>query len=144
MSLGGVAVQTGRWGIQMQLAYSLDFEGGFQLAVLLSVKPLIRGGYTMGSVMEIQTTTSIRDVFPDPAEASAARALPVLQHDQHGRCVRSVGSTARFEGTVSSEYHLLRLTNPNDLWYSGGGGFSRGRLEIPARRIRQAIARKSL
>lgn len=25
--------------------------------------------------------------------------------------------------TVSSEYHSLRLTNPNDLWYSGGGAF---------------------
>jgi hypothetical protein len=23
--------------------------------------------------------------------------------------------------TVSSEFHSLRLTNPNDLWYSGGG-----------------------
>ena len=25
--------------------------------------------------------------------------------------------------TISSEYHSLRLTNPNDLWYSGGGAF---------------------
>ena len=25
--------------------------------------------------------------------------------------------------TVSSEFHALRLTNANDLWYSGGGAF---------------------
>src|SRR5205807_3269856 len=25
--------------------------------------------------------------------------------------------------TVSSEFHALRLSNPNDLWYAGGGVF---------------------
>jgi len=25
--------------------------------------------------------------------------------------------------TTSSEFHSLRLTNPNDLWYSGGGAY---------------------
>jgi hypothetical protein len=25
--------------------------------------------------------------------------------------------------TISSEFHALRLTNANDLWYSGGGAY---------------------
>ncbi|HZL56824.1 MAG TPA: hypothetical protein VFC21_07075, partial [Bryobacteraceae bacterium] len=25
--------------------------------------------------------------------------------------------------SISSEFHSLRLTNPNDLWYSGGGAY---------------------
>ena len=48
-ALGWFAIQTGRWGTQTQRAFAIDFEGGFQPAILPRLKPWLRAGFTMGS-----------------------------------------------------------------------------------------------
>lgn len=122
-ALGWVAVQTGRWGTQTQLAYALDFEGGFQPAVLPSIKPWIRGGYTMGSGdgnPNDNKHETFFQILPTPRPYARFPFFNMMNtEDAFGALVLRPASKV----TVSSEYHSLRLTNPNDLWYSGGGAF---------------------
>ncbi len=122
-ALGWGALQTGRWGTQTQLAYALDFEGGFQPAILPALKPWIRGGYTMGSgdgnpndnkhetFFQILPTPRPYARFPFFNMMNTEDAFGALLLRPHAKV------------TISSEYHSLRLTNPNDLWYSGGGAY---------------------
>jgi hypothetical protein len=117
------ALQTGRWGTQTQRAYALDFEGGFQPAILPSLKPWIRAGYTIGSgdgnpndnkhgtFFQLLPTPRPYARFPFFNMMNTEDAFGALLMRPHPKV------------TISSEYHSLRLTNPNDLWYSGGGAF---------------------
>lgn len=122
-ALGWGVVQTGRWGSQTQLAYALDFEGGFQPAALAAVKPWIRGGCTMGSgdgnpsdgkhetFFQILPTPRIYARFPFFNMMNMDDAFGALTLRPHAKI------------TISSEYHSLRLANASDLWYSGGGAY---------------------
>jgi hypothetical protein len=117
------AGQTGRWGTQTQLAYALDFEGGFQPKVLGKLKPWIRGGFTMGS-----GDGNSRDgrhgtffqVLPTPRPYARFPFFNMMNtEDRFGALVLRPHAKV----TISSEFHALRLSNAKDLWYSGGGVF---------------------
>ena len=118
----GVA-QTGRWGTQLQRAYALDFEGGFQPAILPSLKPWIRGGYTIGSGdgnPNDNTHGTFFQILPTPRPYARFPFFNMMNtEDAFGALI----TRPHPKVTISSEYHSLRLTNPNDLWYSGGGVF---------------------
>ncbi len=117
------ALQTGRWGTETQRAYALDFEGGFQPAVLPSIKPWIRGGYTIGSGdgnPNDKTHGTFFQLLPTPRPYARFPFFNMMNtEDAFGALVVRPHTKV----TISSEYHSLRLTNPNDLWYSGGGVF---------------------
>jgi hypothetical protein len=117
------AAQTGRWGTQKQRAYALDFEGGFQPAILPSVKPWIRGGYTIGSGdgnPSDNTHGTFFQILPTPRPYARFPFFNMMNtEDAFGALLLRPHPKV----TTSSEYHSLRLTNPNDLWYSGGGAF---------------------
>ena len=128
-ALGWGAVQTGRWGTQAQRAYALDFEGGFQpkvpprLKPLAKLKPWLRGGFTIGSGDGNPGDSrhgTFFQILPTPRPYARFPFFNMMNtEDSFGALVLRPHSKI----TVSSEFHSLRLSNPHDLWYSGGGVF---------------------
>jgi hypothetical protein len=122
-ALGWFAVQTGRWGTQTQRAYAVDFEGGFQPAVLRKLKPWLRGGYTLGSGdsnPNDSTHGTFFQLLPTPRPYARFPFFNMMNtEDAFGSLILR----PHVKVTISNEYHSLRLTDANDLWYAGGGAF---------------------
>ncbi len=122
-ALGWGVFQTGRWGTQAQRSYAFDFEGGYQPDILPMLKPWVRIGYTVGSgdgnpndnkhetFFQILPTPRPYALFPFFNMMNTEDAFAALVLRPHSKV------------TISSDAHSLRLTNANDLWYSGGGAF---------------------
>lgn len=117
------AAQTGRWGVQQQRAGALDFEGGIQPRLLPGLKPWLRGGYYWGSGdgnPNDNTHGTFFQVLPTPRPFARFPFFNMMNNeDTFGMLI--VRPYAQV--TLSSEFHSLRLSNPADLWYSGGGAF---------------------
>jgi len=123
------AVQTGRWGTQTQLAYAVDFEGGFQPKIaarfspIAKLKPWFRGGFTLGSGDGNPNDNrhgTFFQVLPTPRPYARFPFFNMMNtEDRFGALILRPHDKI----TVSSEFHSLRLSNANDLWYSGGGVF---------------------
>lgn len=117
------AIQTGRWGTQQQLAYAWDLEGGFQPKILPRLKPWLRGGFTDGSGdgnPNDKTHETFFQLLPTPRPYARFPFFNMMNtEDGFGSLI--VRPHAKV--TISSEFHSLRLSNRNDLWYSGGGAF---------------------
>jgi hypothetical protein len=117
------AVQTGRWGAQAQRAGAADIEGGFQPKLLSRLKPWLRAGFTFGS----------GDGNPnDNRHGTFFQLLPTPRPYARFPFFNMMNTEDRFgivilrphaKVTVSAEFHALRLSDVNDLWYSGGGAF---------------------
>lgn len=122
-ALGWGALQTGRWGTQTQLAYALDFEAGYQPKVAPRLKPWIRGGFTLGSGDGNPNDNrhgTFFQILPTPRPYARFPFFNMMNtEDGFGALLLRPHSKV----TVSSEFHSLRLSNANDLWYSGGGVF---------------------
>jgi hypothetical protein len=122
-ALGWAAFQTGRWGTETQRAYALDLEAGFQPAILKRLKPWIRGGYTIGSGdsnPNDSTHGTFFQLLPTPRPYARMPFFNMMNtEDAFGALILRPHTKV----SVSSEFHALRLSNPNDLWYSGGGAF---------------------
>ncbi len=117
------AVQTGRWGTQKQLSYALDFEGGLQPAILPKLRPWLRGGFTEGSGDGNPNDNrhgTFFQVLPTP-RIYARFPFFNMMNLQDGFVSMMLRPHAKV--TISSEFHTLRLSNANDLWYSGGGAY---------------------
>lgn len=117
------AVQTGRWGTEQQRAFAIDFEGGFQPAILPKIKPWLRGGFTEGSGdknANDNTHGTFFQVLPTP-RAYARFPFFNMMNTQDGFGALILRPHPKV--TVSSEFHSLRLSSANDLWYSGGGAY---------------------
>jgi hypothetical protein len=117
------AVQTGRWGTERQRAYAIDFEGGWQPKSLPRLRPWLRVGFTKGSGdgnPNDNTHGTFFQVLPTPRPYARFPFFNMMNtEDLLGALI--LRPHARV--TVSSEFHSLRLSNANDLWYSGGGVF---------------------
>ncbi|MGD1092616.1 MAG: alginate export family protein [Bryobacteraceae bacterium] len=117
------AAQTGRWGTQQQRAYAFDFEGGFQPDILPKLKPWLRGGFTDGSGdgnPNDNTHGTFFQVLPTPRLYARFPFFNMMNtQDAFGALILRPHPKV----TVSSEFHSLRLSNANDLWYSGGGAY---------------------
>lgn len=115
------AVQTGRWGTERQRAYAFDFESGWQSNILPTLKPWLRVAFTEGSGdgnPKDNTHGTFFHVLPTPRPYARFPFFNMMNtEDLMGALILRPHSKV----TVSSEFHSLRLTNPNDLWYSGGG-----------------------
>jgi len=117
------AVQTGRWGTEAQRSAAFDIEGGLQPKILLTLKPWLRAGYYWGSgdgnpndnkhetFFQILPTPRPYARFPFFNMMNTEDTFAMLILRPHPKV------------TVSSEFHSLRLSAVNDLWYSGGGAF---------------------
>jgi hypothetical protein len=114
-------VQTGRWGTQNHRAYSFDFEGGLQPKLLPKLKPWLRAGFTEGSGdgnPNGHTHGTFFQLLPTPRPYARFPFFNMMNiEDLFGMLILRPHTKV----TISSEFHSLRLANPQDLWYSGGG-----------------------
>jgi hypothetical protein len=117
------ALQSGRWGTQKQRAAAADVEGGFQPKGLAKLKPWVRGGYTYGSGDGNPNDNRHETFFqllPTPRPYARFPFYNMMNtEDRYGILLLRPHPKV----TVSSEFHSLRLSSVNDLWYSGGGVF---------------------
>ena len=117
------AVQTGRWGYQAQRAGALDLEGGFQPRIASAIKPWLRGGYAWGSGDSNPNDNRHETFFqllPTPRPYAKFPFFNMMNtEDRFGILILRPQAKV----TVTSEFHSLRLSDANDLWYSGGGAF---------------------
>ncbi len=113
--------QSGNWGVLDQRAGAVAIEGGFQPAWKL--KPWFRTGYFYstgdnnpndgqhGTFFQVLPTPRIYARFP----------FYNLMNNQDA--FAEVVLRPRPKWTIRSDAHFLRLSNRNDLWYTGGGAF---------------------
>ena len=117
------ALQTGRWGVQTQGAAAVDVEGGFQPKALPKLKPWVRGGFTYGSGDGNPNDNRHETFFqllPTPRPYARFPFYNMMNmEDSYGILLLRPHTKV----TISSEFHSLRLSAVNDLWYSGGGVF---------------------
>ena len=122
--LGWGVGQFGAWGVQSHRAGAGSFEGGFQPSGALSkVKTWVRAGYFRstgdGDPTDARHETFFQ-VLPTP-RVYARFPFYNLMNSEDAFAQVSLKPHARL--TLRADVHALRLSNPNDLWYSGGGAF---------------------
>jgi hypothetical protein len=117
------AAQTGQWGTQDHRAYSYDVEAGIQPKFLTRLKPWIRGGYHQGSG-DATANDGLHETFFQvlPTPRPFAR-FPFYNMMNNTEAFGMLILRPHTRITLSGEFHALRLTEPNDLWYQGGGAF---------------------
>ncbi len=117
------AAQTGRWGFQRQRAAAIDAEAGVQPKFLPKLKPWLRAGFTWGSGdgnPKDNTHRTFFQLLPTPRPYARFPFFNMMNtEDAFGALILRPHAKV----TVSSEFHSLRLSKANDLWYSGGGVF---------------------
>ena len=117
--LWGVA-QTGRWGVLDHRAHAVAIEGGFQPRGT-AWKPWLRAGYYSGSGdsnSNDATHETFFQVNPSPRPFARFPFFNLMNNrDIHAALI----SRPHPRVTISNEFHALRLSSANDLWYIGGG-----------------------
>ena len=87
------------------------------------LKPWIRGGFTIGSGDGNPGDSrhgTFFQVLPTPRPYARFPFFNMMNtEDRFGALILRPHAKV----TVSSEFHALRLSNANDLWYGGGGVF---------------------
>jgi hypothetical protein len=85
------------------------------------MKPWLRGGFTRGSgdgKPNDNRHETFFQVLPTPRPYARFPFFNMMNtEDRFGALILRPHAKV----TVSSEFHALRLSNANDLWYSGGG-----------------------
>lgn len=124
----GVA-QGGKWGVQDDSAYALDFEGGYQpkispqLKTLAKLKPWFRGGYSVTSGDSNPTDkehNTFFQILPTPRPYAKFPFFNMMNNiDRFG----ALTLRPHAKVTIATEFHSLSLKEANDLWYAGGGVF---------------------
>lgn len=125
------ALQFGSWGLQQHLASAVSVEAGLQPQ--MPGKPWLRAGYDRSSG-DGNSSDGRHSTFFEPLGTPRIYArFPFYNHmnleDSFAQLL--VRPNPRF--TVRTEYHYLRLSSANDLWYSGGGAFSQTGFGIAGR-----------
>jgi len=115
------AVQTGRWGKLDQRAWAMDFEAGFQPKGMPALKPWLRAGFTRGSGDENSGDGKHGTFFQLLPTPRPYARFPFFNMMNIEDAFGSLTIRPHSKVTISSEFHSLRLANPNDLWYLGGG-----------------------
>ena len=115
--------QTGKWGIQDHRAYAVAFEGGFQPKIAPKLKPWFRAGFYNGSGDDNpndKTHGAFFQVMPTPRPYARFPFFDMMNNQDINAAMIL---RPHKQVTISSEFHSLRLSNKNDLWYSGGGAY---------------------
>jgi hypothetical protein len=116
------ALQNGSWGTQAHRASAYAAEAGWQPAVLPVIKPWIRAGYDFGSGDDNPTDGTHHTFFqvlPTPRIYARTPFFNMMNtKDTFGELILRPKRV-----TIRSDVHSLRLADPADLWYSGGGAF---------------------
>ncbi len=117
------AGQAGSWGNLDQRSAAIAIEGGYQFDGKL--KPWIRAGYFRSTgdgdptdgkhntFFQVLPTPRIQARFPFYNLMNTEDSFVQLRLKPHAKL------------GVRADYHYLRLSNENDLWYVGGGAFQK-------------------
>ncbi|MFN2425904.1 MAG: alginate export family protein [Candidatus Binatia bacterium] len=118
--LGWFAYQAGEWGVQDHSAWSLAIEAGIQPADL-PWKPWIRAGFNMGSGDDNAGDgdhESFFQVLPTPRLYSLSTFYNLMNSED----IFAQVIVKPMAGLVwRTDFHVLRLSEDDDLWYFGGG-----------------------
>ncbi|HUQ50115.1 MAG TPA: FecR domain-containing protein [Terriglobales bacterium] len=118
-------LQNGDWGLQRHRAGATAVEVGWQPKVN-PLRPWLRVGYSYGSGDDDATDDRHSTFFPVlPTPRQYAR-FPFYnsQNNQDLSAMLILRPVPQIN--IRSEAHFLTLAAKNDLWYSGGGAYSRG------------------
>ncbi len=121
--LGWGVAQTGKWGTEKQRSWAFDAEGGYQPAILPAVKPWIRAGYTVGSGDSNPNDTThgtFFQILPTPRQYARTPFFNMMNTED---AFAYLVLRPHAKVTIQSQFDSLRLTDANDLWYSGGGAY---------------------
>ncbi|HVR37563.1 MAG TPA: alginate export family protein [Thermoanaerobaculia bacterium] len=115
------ALQGGRWGSDDHKAAELDLEGGYHWPT--PKKPVLRAGLFVSSGDDDPNDGDHETFFQMlPTPRIYARFPFYNAMNSTDSFVQfSIKPTAKV--TLGAEAHTLRLSEKNDLWYSGGGAF---------------------
>jgi hypothetical protein len=118
--LGWGAFQSGGWGVQTQRAKAFVGELGWQPPVHV-INPWFSAGYSYGSG-DSNPNDNIHGTFfqimPTPRPYDRFPFYNMMNNeDFYGSALFRLPRSF----AVRSELHALRLANPQDLWYAGGG-----------------------
>jgi len=118
--LGWVAIQAGDWGADDHAAWAYAAEAGYQLPALFSA-PWLRIGYDRSSGDGNPTDGHHRTFFQLLPTARTYAQLPFYNLMNSGDAFAQLLLTPHRIVSLRCDYHWLELSDPRDLWYSGGG-----------------------
>jgi hypothetical protein len=116
------ALQGGDWGTQSHSANALAIEAGYQ-PKNSKLKPWLRAGYYRGSGDKNPADgrhNSFFSVLPTPRIYAR---FPFYNQMNNEDLFAQLYLRPNPKLTVRSDFHSLRLSSANDLFYSGGGAF---------------------
>lgn len=115
------AIQRGDWGALDHKADALALEGGYHWTT--PMKPAIRAGLDRTSGDDDARDGEHGTFFQVIPTTRAYARFPIynMMNSTDAFVQFSIKPTAKLG--IASEFHSLRLTSSNDLWYSGGGAF---------------------
>jgi Alginate export len=116
-------LQGGSWGTLRHRAGAFALEAGWQPRGLEPLKPWLRGGYNYGSG-DADPNDQIHGTFFQvlPTPRIYAR-LPFFNMMNNADAFVETILRPATSIAVRADVHVLRLSNQDDLWYSGGGAF---------------------
>jgi len=116
-------LQNGAWGRQDHSAGAMNLEAGWQPKVMPKLKPWLMGGYSRtsgdGNPSDNKHNTFFQ-VLPTPRPYARTPFHNMMNNEDFFGILALRPHKAV---TVRAEFHALRNTNRNDLWYVGGGAF---------------------
>ena len=117
------AVQLGDWGQQRHEAWAAAVELGFQPRLLSGLRPWIRVGASRASgdaaAADDRHETFV-PILPTPRIYARMPFYTAMNLDEaFGSIILRPGTRV----TVRADIRALRVAEPADLWYSGGGAF---------------------
>ena len=119
--LGWGTLQFGDWGKQRQRSFAYDVELGYKPKV--AMKPWLRIGRTRSSGDSNPNDGKHETFFQMLPTPRFYARFPFFNMMNIKDNFISLLFRPREKMTVSLEFHNLRLAEPKDLWYAGGGAF---------------------
>ena len=120
------AGQAGSWGALSHRAVAFAAEAGWQPSRLTTLRPWIRGGYNYGSGDHDPSDATHGTFFQALPTPRVYARFPFYNMMNTGDAFAELLLRPSSRFTVRTDVHALRLSDPQDLWYQGGGAFQPG------------------
>jgi hypothetical protein len=119
-ALAWAAYQNGDWGALDHGAWAYALEAGYQLPRVPSA-PWLRGGLNRSSGDDDPADGEHRTFFQVMPTARIYAQFPFYNLMNNEDVFVQLSASPFPRASVRVDYHWLRLTEPRDLWYAGGG-----------------------
>lgn len=118
------ALQNGSWGPLKQRAGAFAGELGWQPPVLRTIRPWFNAGYYFGSGDSNPNDDRHGTFFQALPTARQYARFPIYDMENSQDYYGSMNFRLPHTIVIRSDWHSVRLADPADLWYSGGGAYS--------------------